>query len=334
MAYGRKRSYKSKRPAARRRSTKRRKFSRKTYTKTLPVKVMRNTRKIARVAKIVDSTTATHTKRYQFTAVIGSDFGKQNIGMFTANNTGLTKGVLNKLQFFDPSIPETLLTTDGNFGEYQRDFQFAGAHTSFTLKNQGFCTKHVKVYKCFPKSDTNIKPLEAWIAGLENQLLDYDDQAISNKNERNPHSYPNDSAVFKALWRTEDYVSIRMAPGAIKTWTHTGKPYVYSPALEQSIQEGVEVDFRPAWQAMVWMVVVVGEIVVGTQDAQVTAENNTEDLLTEHVETFKVTYDAGASLDTVEYQTEFIGAIGEAGFAQERPTSHKISTSGAISPTP
>lgn len=291
------RSYGKRRGAG---SYKRSNFKRRKTSMARPklvAKVKKNTTKLNRVAKVVDATTGTHTYRRQQTTQTGSNFGSHMVVSVTGNSLLTTQAVLERLQYYDPSNPGTLLTGNGNTGDFQREFLFTRLTTKLTLNNQGFVPTNVRIYQCYPKEDTNIRPEAAWKNGLEFQLLDFSSTTGgTGPSVENFLSRPTDSEEFNNLWRTENFQEVRLQPGGQYTASVNLGGFTYDPTFHGDHAQA----YKSSIKGMLWMIVSHGDNVTNSTNSDINV-NRTDQLHIMHEETYEVKYDAGVSLNTLQY---------------------------------
>lgn len=314
------------------RSFKKRTFSKRPMKRTkavskLATTVKRNTSKLDRVAQIVDTTTGTHTYRKQSTTQLPCQFGNTGVLSLTGNSKPVTEATLERLQYFNAASPAFLVEANGNNGDYMREFLFTKLSTKLTIVNQGFLTANVKIYRCYPKQDTNIRPEIAWENGLANQLLDFtSSNPALGPSVRNILSRPTDSEQFNDLWRTEKFETIRLQPGGRYTASENLGSFKYDPSLFDNHSQA----FQKRINTMMWMIVVVGDVAENDVQGNINTTNLKQLILT-HEETFEIKYDAGISLNTLEYVPTGYNILSNAYNAQ-KPNAQQRDSVGNTQP--
>lgn len=287
----------------------------------LMLTVKKNTNKLNKIASIVDTTTGHHLLRREFNTIVGSVFGHNGVSSFTGNNLGLTQNALTNLQYYNPASPAALTTADGDLGSYQREFLFEKVHDRITIQNQGYVAKTCRIYLCEPRSDTSVRPEVAWENGLK-------DQQIGNNPggdvPEQPLSRPTDVAQFNDLWKTSKYEEFRLPVGGLKSFSHTAPAYKFDPSLAD-----VHImAYQARWKSFIWLLVLVGDTVQDKTETWVN-NSNTANLVVSHVQTTSISYDAGTSVNSVEYQ-HATSDSGATAFNSSRPQVNRIDATGEV----
>lgn len=288
--------------------------------RALAPKVKRNTVKIARVAKIVDSTIGTMTIRKR-TENSGLSFWGQQEPLYMVGNSFLDcVSSVTDLQYYDPNSPSTLVTANGNTGSYQREFLFESVNSALKLFNNGQTLMDLRVYQCYPKADTSQQPQDTWKNGVIDQLVG---TALGSPH-KHPLSRPADSQQFKDLWRTENFKHLRLGPGQeYNASVHLG-PFSFDTSTS-----GVHaLTYQQALKGMVWMIVLTGEVQVDSTGVAID-NNSTEHLVLTEVRTTVIKYDAGVGLDMIKYVPDpSLSSL--FGYESQKPTNFRIRANGDI----
>lgn len=303
MAYGRKRSYKSRAP---RRSYKPRAFSRKKrkYSRkksTLPKKVARNAAKIAKVAHVVDTTMATHTYHSIFNGSMdGGALGEQQVTQLNAQSKADIVSSIRFLQFFDPTDPVNPIVANGDDATFQRKFHQT-LYTKLQVANNGALPVTYRVYLCKARDTTSNQPATDWRLGLNDRIHDSGTVPVDGWDHA-LFARPSMSAVFARYWTVEQYKKFTLMPGTSKSCKANFK-YDYEPAVEQ-VSPG---DYDPEFHGSVWMVVSQGPFVIEDIDGTLMASGNANTYLTglKTTKKYVTTYDGGANFDTLNYNLSY-----------------------------
>lgn len=321
MTFKRKFSRKSSsKKSTRKGSFRKKSFKKRTAKKPVSMQVRRNTVKLARIAKVVDTTTGTHLRRQRFSSTQGSLYGQQGVDFYVSLDLNQVKNSVNNLKYYDPSAPGSLITANGNTGDYQRDFLITRASSELNLQNQGYVPQTVRVYECRPRLDTQLDPVQCWADGLADQqhgTLPLDTVA-------QPLTRPSDVVFFNTMWSTSNFKEVRLLPGQKHTFTTSHKPFTFDPSFTD-IHSTL---YQRKYQAMGWMVVLVGDVAFDSTLVSV-SESNTANLLVSRTEVLEVQYDAGVNVQTLEYNQTSSNS-GLTAFNTARPTVNRVAASGDV----
>lgn len=267
------------------------KRSRKPALPPLRTKVRKNTTKLNRVARIVDATTSTHTKRVFSVVSLNSVFGQQKSYEVKAFYRTQLEGALEKLSWFDPNIPNSLEQIDGTLGDYERKYRFTKLTAWMEIRNNGYTPAIIKTYKCTPKVDTSVAPLAAWEDSMQNQIVLPTTNEIANLCSR-----PSDGEFFQSLWDTSGYMKKTLYPGESHTTTMSLDPFDYHPAnADTHALEYIK------GQAAVWLITLCGQSATDTTD-QWRSASDTDNVILSVGGTAVVEYSGGGvGLRTLEY---------------------------------
>lgn len=154
------------------------------------------------------------------------------------------EAVLTQLKFFDPSNPETLIVSNGASGSYSRDYLFKTITQKLTVRNNFISDCRVKVYYCTNREDTDLTPIQAWVAGLPDGSNMTQVTSLLN--------YPNDHALFRDLWKTKVVLDTTLSPGQTAKMSNTVKDVHYNPAVFDSQIEEYQTDIKSGGYLVVY----------------------------------------------------------------------------------
>ncbi len=268
--------------------------SRSTFNGRPPIaaRVQRNSKKIKVIEEVVDTTTATHTKRVRYFNHHFGGYGRQVFISYPTNTLDFIRSAVAKLEFFDIDAMGALtprnISTVTNF---QTKWRFIESSSVMTVANQANTPVNVRMWKTFPKTDTSISPVNAYRNGLSDQVQDFDSSTPAN-----PLARLSDSSEFGKLYSSSDYQEFVLRPGQKKEFTHHNGPFTFDPAyvVDHNLQ------YQSNLKAMAWLISGVGDFLL-EGDEILTGTTNGTKLQVSYVTTHKIQYDGGAAFDRYEY---------------------------------
>lgn len=180
----------------RRRSVKRRRTERKSFTvpRGVPYRKLRRKRtykcKIKKLCKFMKQQQAIHIHRSRNVKRLTSVVKGANLDCNSTGGTmSLHQAAMANLRFYDPNT-NTLVTNDPTIGTYSRDMAIS-IFRSCMLKNNYVVPCMVEVYSCVPKADTSNDPVAFYNSGLADQ---------GNPSNISPLVRFKDSIDLKNMW--------------------------------------------------------------------------------------------------------------------------------------
>lgn len=299
-AYSRRRMSKKRtsRVKSRRRRTRRRKAP-------LRKKVMRLSRRVAKVSRALSNTTGIKWYRENFSQTF--TVPTANTQVYEHYNMNTIQGIeraLAGLNFFDPTAPATPIVADGNTGEYRRTYQMSGTFFA-TFRNNFQTTMEFWTYMCVPKLQTTVSPEQCVLNGLIDMGVPVATTMLTA---------PNDSAEFRMMYKIVKSQHRILGPGQSVTCRHSSR-WTYDPSFNDTFNK----TYYPQYGSCVILVRGTGGIVhtpgaptvIGLGLAQL-------DVYTEH--RYKIIYDAGYSARFITV-TNNLDAITAAAVSTNKPVA-------------
>lgn len=244
--YRKKTTYRRRRMPKNRR-TRSKKGRRRTRKAPLRKKVLRLGKRVAKVSRILNATTA--TKIYRQRVYTPVQISAENLGAIIDQAFGditFVESAITKLQYYNPSVPLTPIEADGNTGTYQRSFRVSSSY-SWTGRNSYQVPIWVDAWLCMPKSMSNNTPATSWQEGLTSKGIAVTATMIN----------PYDSADFKNIWRIVKHKRRLLAAGTQMSMFHRAKPFNFDPSVRA---EFPTFDYFPKWDGSSLLIRIEGAI--------------------------------------------------------------------------
>ncbi len=239
-------------------------------------------RRIAKVARQLNSNTGQLTYRERNTSQIVSAVNLQGYNLFEMNKVTQIEGKpLTKLYYYDPSTPGTLLNANFTTGTYSKDIELRAGY-QLIIRNNSLGNVHMKAYLCLPLDDTSISAKENW------DNIDADNPSSSSS----PTYVGSSPTDFRPqLWQYKFMKQKMFKPGASCLLRHYTPAFTYKPALTDV--HGLE--FQRRNKAFAFLIVSYGDI---AHDSVTTSNvgRSASTLDVEYKKYWRVTYSAGVNL--------------------------------------
>lgn len=203
---------------------------------------------------------------------------------YDGNSVPLMEAAIVSMKQLDSST-NTIVTNNFNTGTFQRKVLFKSVTSQLVIRNNYQTDCDVKVYLCIPKSDTIHTPTSAWSQGIS-------DQASGVSSTGTLYQYPTDYQLFNDLFRTKVLLNKSLNPGETTKCSHSVNNIEFDPATIDVESE----NYQPRWKSFQWLVIVqptLGHDVTNAGHLQCGV-----DVLSKYIA--KISYDAGANLNTIE----------------------------------
>lgn len=235
--------------------------------------------KIRKLEKFVAAQTSVRVCRNFFSTTINAAENDQNILEQQCPNVTTLQSCIDDLRFFNPSVPNTLITTDLQSATFPQNIAM-NYYCRITLKNNYISPVRVRVYLCKVKADTGISGLTAMTNGLADNpsgALVITDLSIR----------PRDSEQFKDLWSSKLVKSTILKAGQQCVSSHASGSFSLDPATLDSHTSA----FQRKLKGAVFLIVVNGLLAHNTTGPDVGLEQVRLDVQRDFV--IKAFYDSG-----------------------------------------
>ncbi len=202
--------------------------------------------KIRKLEKFVAAQTSVRVCRSFFSTTIFAAQNLQNILEQQCPNVTTLQGCIDDLRFFNPSVPNTLITTDLQSATFPQNI-LMNSYTRITMKNNYQSDVRVRVYLCKVKADTGISGITAMSNGLADNPSG--SLAITNLSIR-----PRDSEQFKDLWSSKLVNSKILKPGQQCVSSYASGSFSLDPATLDSHTSA----FQKKLKGAVFLIIVNG----------------------------------------------------------------------------
>lgn len=257
---------------------------------------------VRQLKKIAESDQGTHIYRwreagYQVCAIHGSAFKSDQ--HFYINDLTKLASAIESLRYYNPSVPGTLVTADGNTGTYQRDFYFKRSYSKIMVRNNYQVPVNVTLYLFRVKESTSINPQDAFTNGLAD---------IGNPSASSCLVYPTDSQELKDLYKIEKTKSVYLQPGSQIQMTASFKPFQFDPSFVDDHTS----NFQKAYGGGSFACRISGAL--GHDTISTGAQGSLAAAIDYQVDnTFEIIYAAGADIKTVEVEDNSISTFANLG---------------------
>lgn len=257
--------------------------NKKNYKSSTPVKLAKVTRQVKNIQYQLKNDMASHINRRILSGQYTTNF---NDVTYHTHQLGTAanwiEASMNKLRYFDPASPATLVTADASTGLYSRQITINNISSTTKYVNNSLTSIVVTIYECKVREDTGILPTNAMTNGIADQFV----PPVT----LNSHGiYPSDINQLNELWTVKKKGERTLKPGdSYTTYNNTGK-FTFDP----SVLDSHTLNYQKQWKSATDLIRLEG--IVGhdlTQD--VGTENGTLDYVQQVTTSF--TYDAGTSL--------------------------------------
>ncbi len=315
--------YKRSRRKPKRFTRKRRRSYKRMSMPKVKRSVVRNTKRIKKISDIVDNTTATKTIRGMLPVTWFTYYGEQQMNIVTHNQISSLRTAISKLEYLDPLDPAGLVVLNGNEGDVDRRFLFSKSSTKLTIHNTGFVPANFRIWKCFPKEDTDKDPLDAMVEGFPSQTSVPFQKGVPT----NILIHPQDCVLLNDLWRLQEYEVIRLMPGSQIIRNHYSKSFEFNP----QVLSKHSLNFQASLESMCWLVAMVGDSALPSDESTIFSTNAVADVQVMVEADAKITYDAGTAMDRLEY---IAPSVDDGLFAYQpvRPAAEHIASNGDKQP--
>lgn len=250
-----------------------------------------NTRKLTRVAKVVDNTMGKkvyrHVQLAQHVVAPGvCAYFQLGIGHARISDA------LTTVQYFDPAAATERKFFDANAsGDIDREFLFTSLDSKLTLRNNNKHDALLRLYCLVPKDATNLTSITLFSEGL-------DSRTTQTNPETYPGSYLTDSNLLMDMYSIVSTKKVVIEPGKECTMKYHHGPFSYNTA-ERTVQ-GLDSDFNPKWGAHIYVWQLMGRA-VNSDSSTSTVGLGPASVLSTLSTTLKMTYDAGGAVDQLDY---------------------------------
>lgn len=259
--------------------------TKRTYSRTRPMKMKRNTlkRELMNLKKTVKSDQATHTHRSRNVTSVGGGVNQVSVQTVGAFRTTDIEAAVANLRYYNPATPGTLTTADGSSGTYSRELHFDYVYEKLTLRNNYQTPCKVKVWMCTPKSDTNYSPTDMFSNGVTDQTISI---AVTS-----PLIYPSDIDYVTDNWKLKHVKSVLIQPGTEIDVSTSFPSFNYDPGQV----DYHNLSYQSKYKAHTWLVRVEGALGHDTVATEYSTLSGRVDCLADRK--VKITYDAGCNLN-------------------------------------
>lgn len=136
------------------------------------------------------------------------------------------ESTITSLKYFDPAVPGTLVTANGNTPTFQNEFYFKHVDVYIEVTNNYQVPVYVDLFIMKPKTDTGITPSGAFTNGLSD---------IGAPSSTSPMVRLHDSIQLKDLWSTSiSKRGVLLKPGQSLRLSDTMGGFQFDPSLLDS----------------------------------------------------------------------------------------------------
>lgn len=201
-----------------------RKSVKKASNAKLSTEVKQIKKSLSKMKKLDDATIGSLTVRLNAgTDLNSSALNQQGSKSWSILSTDqIEADVINKLKFFDPSNPGTLITANAAAGTFQRNILIDYASMTIHFKNNYQVECELDVYLCRVKDDTDQTVIDAWDAGVP------DGSNLPDKNAL--HQFPTDYNVVNDLYQLKKLKTVKLQAGESCSVSHYEKDIEYDPS--------------------------------------------------------------------------------------------------------
>jgi len=238
---------------------------------------------VKELSKRIESLNTTLTYRWRSSSDIVSASNNQSAqSTVSCHNLTDIETVLGNLKYFNPSVPDTLITVDFN-GAVSKQVRMQ-QYSKMILRNNYQAPVNVRIYKVTNKVDTNLTPTVAFTNGLAD---------IGNPSATSCLVYPTDSPQFNDLWKIQDTKKVVLQGGQTVEMSHSTGWFDYDPSVSDSHAS----TFQKSFKAYCYLVRVEGTVGHdNAADEQGTLRGGVDMQLNR---TYKVKYNGGVELDYI-----------------------------------
>lgn len=213
-----------------------RRATRKTYSKRKRsgASCHKLAKRVRTVERKISGTISTLRMKHRGYVALNGGIGQALYTQLIFNDqdafSGSSDGLMKFVPIWNPTAdPPGLVDKDLSAIVSETLYQFLAPYFHVKILNPSGHTQEVKAYWYVPKTNQATAPMDEMIKGWADQGL----TRISP--ELDPQVFPSDSLFLKQRYKLVGTDSWILTPGAQRSTTFTGKPFVYSPATAGSL---------------------------------------------------------------------------------------------------